>query len=148
MEQTLAIFKPDCLKKRLLGKVLDKILAEGFEVIGLKMIRLSREEAEGFYEIHRGKPFFETLINFMIEGPVVVAVLQKEHAVDDWRTLMGKTDPHEAAEGTVRRLWAETVSRNVVHGSDSVESAQREIAFFFSKMELMEIGYNFLQGTP
>ncbi|MDZ7314904.1 MAG: nucleoside-diphosphate kinase [candidate division KSB1 bacterium] len=137
MEQTLAIFKPDCLEKALLGKVLDKILTAGFQIKAMKMIKLTRKETESFYEIHRGKPFFTKLVEFMTEGPVVVAVLEKENAVADWRALMGKTDPHEAAEGTIRHLWAETVSRNVVHGSDSIENAQHEISFFFSQVELL-----------
>lgn len=137
MERTLAIFKPDCINKKLSGIVIDKILNSGFIIVSLKMMRLKREQVEAFYNVHKGKPFYPGLINFMTEGPVIVAVLEKEHAVADWRALMGKTDPFEAAEGTLRRLYAESVSRNVLHGSDAVETANREIAFFFSESELL-----------
>jgi nucleoside-diphosphate kinase len=137
MERTLAIFKPDCVKKNLLGKVIDRILGGGFAIVGLKMMSLKREQAEAFYDVHKGKPFYPGLIDFMTEGPVIVAVLEKENAVADWRSLMGKTNPLEAAEGTLRRMYAENVSRNVLHGSDAEDTAQREIAFFFSESELL-----------
>lgn len=137
MERTLAILKPDCQQKKLTGKVIDAILSAGFKMIGLKMALLKREQIEAFYEVHRGKPFYAGLIDFMLEGPVIVAVLEKNDAVQAWRKLMGCTNPADAEEGTIRRAWAETVSRNVVHGSDAVETAEREIAFFFSKSELL-----------
>lgn len=137
MERTCAILKPDCVRKQLTGKVLNMALDKGFHLLGLKMVKLTRAQVEAFYEEHRGKPFYEKLVDFMTEGRVIVAVLEKENAINDWRALMGKTDPKEAAEGTIRRLYAETVSINVVHGSDCAESAAREIAFFFSKSELL-----------
>jgi nucleoside-diphosphate kinase len=137
MERTLAIFKPDCVKNKLVGKVIDRILDGGFTIVGLKMMSLKREQAEAFYDVHKGKPFYPGLIDFMTEGSVIVAVLEKENAVADWRSLMGKTNPLEAAEGTLRRMYAENVSRNVLHGSDAEDTAQREIAFFFSESELL-----------
>ena len=137
MEKTCAILKPDCVRKQLTGKVLNMALERGFRLLGLKMMRLTRAQAEAFYAEHRGKPFYEKLVDFMTEGRVIAAVLEKENAIDDWRALMGKTDPKEAAEGTIRRLYAENVSINVVHGSDCAETAAREIAFFFSQSELL-----------
>jgi nucleoside-diphosphate kinase len=137
MERTLAILKPDCVKRLLCGKIIDKILDSGFTIIGLKMMRLKKEQVEAFYIVHKGKPFYPSLINFMTEGPIIVAVLEKENAVAAWRTLMGNTDPAEAAEGTLRKMYAETVSRNVLHGSDAPETAHSEIAFFFSESELL-----------
>ncbi|RPI02157.1 MAG: nucleoside-diphosphate kinase [Calditrichaeota bacterium] len=137
MERTLAILKPDCQQKKLTGKVIDAILAAGFNIIGLKMLVLKREQVEAFYEVHRGKPFYVRLIDFMLEGPVLVAVLEKNDAVQAWRKLMGCTNPADAETGTIRHAWAETVSRNIVHGSDAVETAEKEITFFFSKSELL-----------
>ncbi len=137
MERTLAIIKPDGVARHLAGEVLALIEKSGFTLVGMKMIRLSRVQAGRFYEIHKEKPFYGELLNFMTEGPVVVAVLEKENAVEAWRALMGLTNPQQAAEGTIRRLYAENVSRNVVHGSDSPENARREIDFFFSASELI-----------
>jgi nucleoside-diphosphate kinase len=137
MQRTLAICKPDCLSRHLAGKVLARVEENGFRIIAMKMIRLSRSVAGQFYEIHREKPFYPELIDFMTEGPVVVAVLEKSDAVEGWRALMGATNPANAEPGTIRRDFAENVSRNVVHGSDSTENARREIAFFFSETELL-----------
>lgn len=136
MERTLAIIKPDGVARHLVGEVLARIEKAHFALMGLKMIRLSRAAAARFYEVHKGKPFYTGLLDFMTEGPVIVAVLEKENAVEAWRTLMGLTDPAQAAAGTIRRQFAESVSRNVVHGSDCRENAVREIAFFFSMSEL------------
>ena len=137
MQRTLAICKPDCLIRNQTGQVLARVETGGFRVIALKMIRLTRTQASRFYEIHREKPFFSELIAFMTEGPVVVAVLEKSDAVESWRVLMGATNPAQAAPGTIRRDLAESMSRNVVHGSDSPENAVREIAFFFSESDLL-----------
>lgn len=137
MQRTLAICKPDSISRHLAGQVLARIEKEGFRIAGLKMIRLTRAQAGAFYDIHRDKPFYPELIDFMTEGPVVVAVLERSDAVEGWRALMGATNPANAAPGTIRRDFAENVSRNVVHGSDSPENAQREIAFFFSESELL-----------
>ncbi|MBN2000604.1 nucleoside-diphosphate kinase [candidate division KSB1 bacterium] len=137
MERTCVIFKPDCLLRNLFGKVITIIEENGFAIIGLKMIRMTLPLAEGFYKMHKGKDFYEPLLKFMGEAPCVVAVLEKENAVQDWRQLMGSTDPAEAAEGTIRYLYAVNVRRNVVHGSDSVKSAQQEIGYFFSESEII-----------
>ncbi len=137
MERTLAIMKPDCVQKKIIGKVIDKILDDGFNILGLKMIRLSVAQAQAFYDVHAGKPFYEELVEFMTEGPVVVAALEKENAIMAWRELMGATNPEQAKEGTIRKLYADNVGRNIVHGSDAPETAKREIAFFFSEYELL-----------
>ena len=137
MERTLAIMKPDCVQKKLQGKVIDKILSNGFDVLGMRMIRLSTSQAQAFYDVHQGKPFYDELVEFMTEGPVVVAALEKGNAIRDWRALMGATNPEQADEGTIRKLYAENVGRNIVHGSDAAETAKREIGFFFSEAELV-----------
>ncbi len=136
MERTFTILKPDCVKDGHVGKVIDRILSSGFKIIAMKMIKMTRPIAEGFYEIHKDKSFFEELINFMTEGPCIVAALEKQNAVEDYRALMGETDPSKAAPGTIRKEFAENISRNVVHGADSPENAIREIAYFFSTSEL------------
>jgi nucleoside-diphosphate kinase len=137
MEQTLAILKPDCLQRNLTGKIIDRIEQNGFDISGLKMIRMTREQAKGFYAVHQGKPFFEELVEFMTEGPVIVMALQKEKAVQAWRDLMGATNPENAAPGSLRKEYAESIGRNTVHGSDSDKNAKREIAFFFSESDLI-----------
>jgi len=137
MKRTFTILKPDCVKDGHVGKIIDKILSSGFKIIAIKMLKMTRPVAEGFYEIHKGKSFFEELILFMTEGPCIVAVLEKENAVQDYRALMGATDPSKAAAGTIRKEFAENISRNVVHGADSPENASREIAYFFSTSELI-----------
>jgi nucleoside-diphosphate kinase len=137
MQRTLAICKPDCVSRNLAGQVLARAEADGFCLVAMKMLRLTRAQASQFYDVHREKPFYPELIEFMTEGAVVVAVLERSDAVDGWRTLMGATNPANAAPGTIRRDLAESMSRNVVHGSDSPENARREIAFFFSESELL-----------
>jgi len=139
MNRTLAILKPDCIQRKFIGKVIDKIEQNGFTIKAMKMIKMTRPVAEGFYEVHKGKPFFEELVDFMTEGPCIVAVLEKENAVAAWRTLMGATDPTKADEGTIRKEFAENVGRNIVHGSDSDENARREIGFFFGEAEILSI---------
>jgi nucleoside-diphosphate kinase len=135
MESTLAILKPDSVQKKSIGRILARIEEAGFKIAAIKMIRLDRTIAGKFYEIHKERPFFGELMDFMTEGPVVVAILEKEQAVAAWRSLMGATDPKKAEAGTIRRDFADDVSRNMVHGSDSLENAAREIRFFFSESE-------------
>ncbi|HOX84459.1 MAG TPA: nucleoside-diphosphate kinase [bacterium] len=135
MQETLAIIKPDAVKKKSVGKIIDRILQAGFIVVAAKTINLTQAQAEGFYAVHRDKPFFANLIRFMCETPIWVMILSKENAIEEYRELMGSTDPQEAASGTLRRDFAETITRNAVHGSDSRDSAYREIAFFFSESE-------------
>lgn len=136
--RTLAIIKPDCIEKNLVGEIIVKIEKAGFKIIALKMAHLNEASAAGFYEEHRGKPFFEGLIKYMTEGPCIPIVLEKENAVEDFRILIGATDPLKAAEGTIRKLYAETVTRNIIHGSDSNENAFKEISYFFSRKEIIE----------
>jgi len=137
--KTLAILKPDCVRKELVGKVIAQIQNAGFKIIGLKMVRLSVDSAKGFYEIHKERPFFKDLIVYMTSGPCVPIVLEKENAVEEFRKLIGATDPVKAEEGTIRRLYATNIQENIVHGSDSDENAQKEISHFFSRKELLEI---------
>jgi len=137
IEQTFAIIKPDAVASGHTGDILKRIEQEGFRLRGLKLLRLSLQQAEGFYEVHREKPFFGGLVNFMSEGPVVVMVLQRENAIQHWRTTMGATNPEKAAEGTLRKHYARNIERNAVHGSDAPETAATEIAYFFSAAELL-----------
>ena len=133
--KTLTIIKPGAVRNEFIGPILAKINANGFHIAALKLIRLTNQQAERFYAIHREKHFFESLINFMTSGQVVVAILEKENAVSDYRKLMGATDPAKAGEGTLRKLFAENIERNAVHGSDSDENAEFECDFFFAKSE-------------
>jgi nucleoside-diphosphate kinase len=139
--RTLAILKPDCVRKNLIGEVITKITEAGFKIKAMKMTRLSRAAAEGFYEVHKEREFFNSLVDFMTSGPCVPIALEKENAVADFRKLIGSTDPSEAAEGTIRKLFAESKQFNIVHGSDSDENAAIEIAHFFPRKELLE-NYN------
>ena len=132
---TLGIVKPDAVKTGSLGAILKRVEEGGLTVAGLKMIHLTRELAQGFYRVHRNRPFFDSLTAFMSEGPCVVMVLQGENAIDRWRALMGATDPSRAAEGTIRKHFGQNIERNAVHGSDSPESANSEIAYFFNALE-------------
>ena len=135
-QSTLGIVKPDAVKAGSLGAILERLEAGGLTVAGLKMVRLTRETAQGFYRVHRNRPFFDSLTAFMSEAPCVVMVLQGENAIDRWRTLMGATDPARADEGTIRKDFGQNIERNAVHGSDSPESANFEIAYFFNALEL------------
>lgn len=138
VERTLAILKPDCVRKNLQGEVLSRIQKTGFRLLGLKQIRLSKEAAGAFYAVHRGRPFYDGLVEFMSSGPCVPIALEKENAVADFRKLIGATDPKEAAEGTIRKLFADNKGENIVHGSDSVENGRIEVSFFYSERELVE----------
>lgn len=136
LQRTLSIIKPDAVKRHLIGAILARFEQQGFNIAAAKMVQLNREQAEGFYAEHQGKPFFEPLVEYMISAPVFVSVLEKENAVQDYRTLMGTTNPETAAEGTIRRDFALNQRENSVHGSDSPESAAREIAYFFAAEEI------------
>jgi nucleoside-diphosphate kinase len=137
LERTLAILKPDCIHKNLVGKVIDKIVDAGFKILGIKMLKLSQESAKGFYEIHKEKPFYNDLINFMTSGFCIAIILEKDNAVEDFRQLIGATDPAQAEIGTIRKLYASNKQENIVHGSDSIENAIIEINHFFSRNELL-----------
>lgn len=132
---TLTMIKPTAVKEHHVGDILAHIEHAGFKIIGLKMTQMPKEKARVFYEVHREKPFFEELVDFMKSGPVVAAILEKENAVKDFRKLIGSTDPAEAEEGTIRKLFAKDKTHNAIHGSDSDENAMNEAWFFFSEME-------------
>ena len=134
---TFGIIKPDAVKAGDQGKIIDRIIAAGFAIKGMKLINQTRKQAEGFYAVHAGKGFFDELVDFMSSGPCIVLALQKENAVPAWRELMGATNPAEAADGTLRKDFAASIGENAVHGSDSEENAAIEIAYFFSKLELV-----------
>jgi nucleoside-diphosphate kinase len=135
---TLAIIKPDAVRKNLIGEIISKITTGGFKVKGLKMVHLTRDSAAAFYEVHKERGFFNDLIDFMTSGPCVPIVLEKDNAVEEFRKLIGSTDPAQAAEGTIRKLYANDKAENAVHGSDSDENARLEISHFFSRKELVE----------
>jgi nucleoside-diphosphate kinase len=138
VERTLAILKPDCIKKNLIGEVVAKIQKAGFKVLALKTARLTKETAGAFYAVHKGRPFYDELVEFMSSGPCVPIALEKQNAVADFRTLIGATDPKDAADGTIRKLYAGSKGENIVHGSDSADNGKIEVAFFFSERELVE----------
>ncbi|WKZ71011.1 MAG: nucleoside-diphosphate kinase [Melioribacteraceae bacterium] len=137
--RTLAILKPDCVRKNLIGKVVSHIQDAGFKVLGMKMVRLTKDSAGGFYEIHKERPFYNDLLEYMTSGPCVPIALEKENAVEEFRKLIGATDPSKAAEGTIRKMYAENIEQNIVHGSDSDENAAKEISHFFTRKELLDI---------
>jgi nucleoside-diphosphate kinase len=139
VERTLAILKPDCVRKNLIGTVIAHIQKGGFKVVAFKKNRLTKETAGGFYTVHKGRPFYDSLVEFMSSGPCVPIVLEKTNAIADFRTLIGATDPKEAADGTVRKLYADNKGENIIHGSDSVENAKTEIGYFFTSKELIEV---------
>ena len=130
-EKTLAIIKPDAVKKRVIGRIIQRIEDEGFNILGLKMLKLSLEEAKKFYAVHKEKPFYESLTEFMSSGPIVVLLLEGEQAIKHWREVTGATNPAEARPGTLRREFGFSIERNAVHGSDSPQTAEAEIKFFF-----------------
>ena len=134
--RTFIMIKPDAVKNGYVGAILNKINVSGFKIVSLKMTQFSKRDAELFYSIHKNRPFFNDLVVFMSSGPIVAAVLEKENAVDDFRTLLGSTNPVEAAEGTIRKLYANSVGENAVHGSDSDENSAIETQFHFSEREI------------
>lgn len=134
--RTLTMLKPDAVEKGHVGAILDKISASGFRIVALEMTQMTTADAERFYEVHKERPFYGELVSFMTRGPIVAAVLEKENAVEDFRTLIGATNPQEAADGTIRKMFADSIDENAVHGSDSNENAAIEAAFHFSGREL------------
>ncbi len=136
--RTLAILKPDCVEKNLIGQVVQQINEAGFKILAMKMTRLTSDSAGGFYEVHKERPFFNDLMDYMTSGACVPIALEKENAVADFRKLIGATSPKDAEEGTVRKLYAESIEKNIVHGSDSDENAALEISHFFSRKDLLE----------
>ncbi len=135
-ERTLAIIKPDAVESRLAGKIIQRIEDAGFQIRAMRRVHLSKKDAEGFYAVHRARPFFGSLTEFMSSGPAVVMVLEAPDAIRKWRTLMGATDPAKADAGTLRKEFARSIERNATHGSDAPETAAYEIGYFFSGMEL------------
>jgi len=137
-ERTLAIIKPDSVAGQNTGKIIDMLESRGFKIVAMKKIKLTKSQAEGFYIVHKERPFYDSLTSFMSEGPVIVMVLEKENAIADYRELMGATNPKEAKEGTIRALFGTDIERNAVHGSDSKESAAFEIGYFFNALEIVD----------
>lgn len=137
-EKTLAIIKPDALEKGIIGEICKRIEEAGLKIIGMKMMRLTPKKAEGFYQVHQGKPFFADLVKYMSSGPCVVMCLEGNDTVQRWRKLMGATDPEKASEGTIRKDFGTNIQLNVVHGSDAADTARFEISYFFETGELVE----------
>jgi nucleoside-diphosphate kinase len=138
IERTLSILKPDALQSGVVGKIIAKFEEAGLKPVAMKMLQLTQKDAEGFYAVHRERPFFKSLVKYMTSGPVIVQVLEGENAVAKNREVMGATDPAKAAEGTIRKLFAKSIEANSVHGSDSAENARMEIAFFFPQTDLVQ----------
>lgn len=136
MERTLSIIKPDAVAKNVIGQIYTRFEAAGLEIIAARMAQLSRADAEGFYIVHKNRPFFKDLVDFMTSGPVVIQVLEGDNAVQKNRDLMGATDPKKAAKGTIRADFADSIDANAAHGSDSVENAAVEIAYFFASLDI------------
>jgi nucleoside-diphosphate kinase len=137
MERTFAIIKPDAVERNISGKIIERIEAAGFKVVGLKKIQLTRAQVEGFYYVHKARPFFDELCSFMARSAVVVMVLERENAIAKWREVMGDTNPEKAAPGTIRKDFGLSIGENSSHGSDSPESAAYEIPYFFNQLELL-----------
>jgi nucleoside-diphosphate kinase len=137
MANTLGIIKPDAVRRRLVGRIVDRIEKAGLILRGMKALRLTREQAEEFYAVHEGKPFFKSLVQYMTSGPIVVLVIGGHGSIERWRELMGATDPAKAKYNTIRREFGTSIEKNVVHGSDSLETARREVAFFFQEDEVL-----------
>jgi nucleoside-diphosphate kinase len=137
VERTLTILKPDCVRKNLIGEVTRRIQEAGFRIVAMKMTRLTKDTASGFYAVHKERPFFDELVEFMSSGPCVPMILEKENAIEDFREFIGATDPSEAEEGTIRADFADSVGENIIHGSDSVENGKKEASYFFSEAEVV-----------
>jgi len=136
MEKTFAVIKPDAVERNFSGKILERIESQGFKIVAMKRTLLSKAQAEGFYDVHKERPFFPSMTSNMSSGPVVLLVLEKENAIPDWRKLMGATNPADAEAGTIRKDFAENIERNSVHGSDATETAAFEMSYFFSQTEI------------
>jgi nucleoside-diphosphate kinase len=137
LQRTLAIIKPDAVAAGNIGVIINEIEKNGFQIVALKMLQLTTSQAEGFYAVHRERPFFGSLVEFMTEGPVVTMILQKENAIVEWRNLMGATDPAQADEGTIRKKYGASLQNNATHGSDAEETAAFETRYFFNAMEIV-----------
>ena len=135
--RTFTMIKPDAVENGHIGAILEQITASGFRIVAMKLTQMTTRDAEEFYSVHKERPFFGELVEFMTRGPIVAAILEKDNAVEDFRTLIGATNPEEAAEGTIRKDFATSLGKNAVHGSDSDENAEKEIAFFFTESELI-----------
>jgi nucleoside-diphosphate kinase len=135
MQKTLGIIKPDAVSRNLIGEILKMAESKGLEVCALRMVQLSKKDAQGFYAVHQDRPFFDSLTDFMSEGPIVVVIFKAEKAINTWREVMGATNPEDAKEGTIRKLYGLNIERNSAHGSDSPETAVFEIRYFFSELE-------------
>ncbi len=136
LQRTFAIVKPDAVEKNVTGEIINMIEKNGFRIIGAKMLHINKAQAEGFYAVHVGKPFFNSLTDFMSRGPIVVMALEKDNAIADWRKLMGATNPANAEEGTIRKRFAKSIEENAVHGSDAEDTARFELSYFFAGYEL------------
>jgi nucleoside-diphosphate kinase len=136
MERTLAIIKPDAVERRMAGRIIQRIEEAGFQIRAMRLVRLSRQDAEGFYAVHRERPFFGSLTTFMSSGSAIVLALEAPDAIRKWRTLMGATDPAKADPGTIRKEFAESIERNATHGSDAPETAAFEVGYFFAGIDL------------
>jgi nucleoside-diphosphate kinase len=140
-ERTLSIVKPDGVSRQLSGEVIRRIEEAGLQILAMKMIRMTKSQAKGFYKVHEGKPFYESLTDFMSSGPCIVMILEGEEAIQKYRTLMGATDYRKAEEGTIRKAFASDIEKNIVHGSDAPETAEYEIQYFFNALEIPEKAY-------
>ena len=135
-DRTFAMLKPDSVEKGYIGAILEKITTSGFKIVAMKLTQMTKADAESFYDVHRERPFYLELVEYITRGPILAAILEKENAVEDFRTLIGATNPAEAAEGTIRKLFSESIGENAVHGSDSNENAAVECTFHFSGREM------------
>ena len=138
LQRTLSIIKPDAVKKNVIGKIVSILEENNIKIIAMKMVTLTKKQAEGFYYVHKEKPFFNSLIDFMTSGPVVLMILEGENVIEKYRKLMGATNPENADEGTIRKLYATDIEQNAVHGSDAVETAEFETKYFFNALEVNE----------
>src|SRR5436309_5041951 len=136
LQRTLTIVKPDAVRKNAIGDIIEQFEKNGFQILAMKMLEISKHQAEQFYAVHASRPFFESLTDFMSSGPIVVIALEKENAIADYRKLMGATDPAKAEEGTIRKKWAANIENNAVHGSDAEDTARFELSYFFAGYEL------------
>lgn len=137
LQRTFSIVKPDAVAKGATGGIISMVLESGFRILGMKMLEITKEQAEGFYAVHASKPFFNSLTDFMSSGPIVVLALEKENAIADLRKLMGATNPANAEPGTIRKKWAESIERNAIHGSDAEDTARFELGYFFAGYDLV-----------
>ena len=137
IQRTLAILKPDCLEKNIQGKVIQQIIDAGFKIKGMRLLKLTADSAKKFYEVHKQRPFYNALVEYMTSGPMIPMALEKDDAVSDFRKLIGATDPAKAEKGTIRNQYAESIEHNIIHGSDSPENAVKEIAHFFKEDDLV-----------